>query len=683
MSDTRDLVLGTAGHIDHGKTTLVRALTGVDTDRLPEEKRRGITIELGFARWLLEPKKGTALRVGIVDVPGHEALVRTMVAGAGGIDAVLLVIAAEDGVMPQTREHLHVCELLGLRHAVVALTKIDRLGDHPDEREELLELAREDIGEQLAQTVFADAPIIPVSAHAGIGLDALRSAVAAMLRSLPGRARKGAPVLPIDRVFTMRGHGTVITGSMIRGELDLRSSDEIELVPQGLGRDRRKLRVRGMQVHGQDAKRSRAGTRTAMNLGAIAVEELARGDVLTRGPKVVASDRLLAEVRQLGFGQQPWARDAALQLCAGTASTAAHLVPLAILDDESDRFILPPAGAGKPTIGPGQRGLARIYLDQPLPIWAGQRLILRAYSAGHMQSEGLTVGGGIVIDPLPERRRPSERIRLAEALRAEQPEPRILALVADAGGRGLGRDAIACRAGVDDPDKLLARLASDRDKGPLLRLTTDHGPRWVSRDLLEPLARAAVGAVDRFHAEHPLQPGLGRATLEGALPGFPSAALASAAIDRALERGSLRVADRSGSLARPGKGALDPDDLPPPLEAVMQLYRAGGQTPPTLKAVGDALGHDARSVLELAGILQRNDLLVRISNDLSYLPEAHEAIVGQVRAHLARHGEIDVQALKAMTGLSRKFAVPWLEHLDRLGITRREGDRRLPGPNAD
>ncbi|MCA9698126.1 MAG: selenocysteine-specific translation elongation factor, partial [Myxococcales bacterium] len=343
MSATRELVLGTAGHIDHGKTTLVRALTGVDTDRLPEERRRGITIELGFARWQLEGPKSERWAIGIVDVPGHEALVRTMVAGAGGMDAVLLVISAEDGVMPQTREHLHVCELLGLRHAVVALTKIDRLGGEgadEAEREELLELAREDVRGELASTAFAEAEIVPVSATTGEGLEELRAAVVRMLRALPGRDRKGAPVLPVDRVFTMRGHGTVVTGTLLSGEIELdKGAGELELVPQGPGRSRAVLRVRGMQVHGHETDKARAGTRTALNLGNVAVDDLARGDVLTRWSRVVASDRILARVEQLGFGAKPWGgrggRSTALQLCAGTASTAAHLVPLALVDPES------------------------------------------------------------------------------------------------------------------------------------------------------------------------------------------------------------------------------------------------------------------------------------------------------------------------------------------------------------
>ncbi len=673
----RSFVLGTAGHIDHGKTALVRALTGVDTDRLPEERRRGITIELGFARW--QPNEGLA--AAIVDMPGHEALVRTMVAGAGGIDAVLLVIAAEDGVMPQTREHLHVCELLGLRHAVIALSKIDRLRAEADGDEasyaELLELARDDVRTQLADGPFAAAPIIPVSAHTGEGLAALETALLALANQLPARPKQRLPVLPIDRVFSLRGHGTVVTGTLLLGEINPDEHDELELFPQGLGRTRAALRIRGMQVHGREARRARAGTRTALNLGNLSVDALERGDVISRGDKLVVSDRLLARVTQLGFGARAWQRDMALQLCAGTASTAAHIVPLALADPDTGELLDPQPGAGKPTIAPGRGGLVRMYLDAPLPVWAGQRIILRAYSAAHAQAEGLTVGGGVIVDPLPERRHPLRRVALARALGADEPERRVLALVLDAGAAGIDARSVAIRAGVEQPGRILARLA--REGGPLLALA---GERYVDRSLLDGLVGAAVAEADRCHARQPLRLGSARAKLEGALPGHPPPALARAAVDAAIAKGSLRVADRSGSLARPGKGSLDPDALPEPLQAMLDLYRDAGSEPPTLKQIAERLGAEPKQVLEYAGLLQRNKLLVRVSDDLSYAPKAHAELLRRIRAHLREHGELDVQAVKQLTGLSRKFVVPFMEHLDHLAITRREGDRRLPGPRA-
>jgi selenocysteine-specific elongation factor len=303
-------------------------------------------------------------------------------------------------------------------------------------------------------------------------------------------------------------------------------------------------------------------------------------------------------------------------------------------------------------------------------------VILRAYAAAHANVEGLTVGGGVVIDPLPERREPGKRVALARALSSNDPAARALALVVDAGGPGIDPTSVAVRGRIEDPLAVLTRLA--KPGGPVLEL----GGRFVDRSLLAALEQAAIAEADRFHRQHPLQPGIARATLEGSLPGHPSAELARAAVDAVIQRGALQIADRQGSLARPGKGRLDPAALPEPMQHTLALYRQGALSPPTLRDVSDKLALEPKRVLELVALLQRNGLLVRVSDDLSYASEAHVELLRRVRAHLATHGELDVQALKDMTGLSRKFVVPFLEHLDHLGVTRREGDRRLPGPKA-
>jgi selenocysteine-specific elongation factor len=311
-----------------------------------------------------------------------------------------------------------------------------------------------------------------------------------------------------------------------------------------------------------------------------------------------------------------------------------------------------------------------------LAIWAGQRVILRAYSAAHANVEGLTVGGGVIVDPLPERRLPARRVALAQALLSEDASERAQALVVDAGMLGIDAWTVAVRGSIEEPGKPLGKLA--RPGGPLIELSG----RWFDRRLLDELVRAAIQEADRHHRAHPLQPGIARATLEASLPGHPAPELARAAVDATIEQGALHVADRAGSLARPGKGSLDPNALPEPMQRMLELYRNGGLTPPTLRDVGEQLRLDPKRVLELAGLLQRGGLLVRVSDDLSYSAEAHVELLRRVREHLATHGELDVQALKQVTQLSRKFAVPFMEHLDHLGITRREGDRRLPGPKA-
>ncbi|MFV8749781.1 selenocysteine-specific translation elongation factor [Nannocystaceae bacterium ST9] len=656
---TRRIVLGTAGHIDHGKTSLVRALTGIDTDRLPEEQRRGITIELGFAAFEL----ATNVHVAVVDVPGHEALVRTMIAGAGGIDMVLLAISAEDGVMPQTREHLHVCELLGLRHGVVALTKIDRLGEGtPDE--ELLALASEDVRAALAGTALADAPVVPISARTGVGLDALRAALLTVARKLPERPRRGEPILPIDRVFTLRGQGTVVTGTLVAGTLDLETGDDIEWRAQGQGRSPRTLRVRGMHSQGRAIERAQAGMRVALALANVAVDELARGDVLTRGARVVESRRLLARIHQLEFGTQPWTRRSGVQVCVATAHAAARLVPLAV---EREDGSLAPARE----LGPGETGLARIYLDVPLPVWSGQRIILRAFTAEHAEREGLTIGGGTILDPLPGRGQPERRIALARALLDPDPRARVLALIRDAGPAGIDELELTRRTGVESIAELLGSMHAG-----ILALGAG---RWADASLLDALIDRAIAEVERFHVDHPLQPGMPRATLERSLA---SEAMAGHALALAIERRALRVADRSGSLARPKHAVLDPLDLPPPLPAMLERYAEAELAPPTLRELAEALGLELRAVIDLASLLHRHELLIRVSDELSYDPAAHAKIVAAVREHLREQASIDVQALKLRLGLTRKFAVPLLEHLDRLGVTRRSGDVRVPGRAA-
>ncbi len=364
----RSYVIGTAGHIDHGKTSLVNALTGVDTDRLSEEKRRGITIELGFAPW----KLASGAIVSIVDVPGHEGFVRTMVAGAGGIDLVLLVVSAEDGVMPQTREHIHVCSLLGVKRGVVALTKIDRLEGDEEAVAEAIELASVDVQEALDDTVFADAPIIPCSAVTGAGLDTLRSTVRRLLKTLPGRPTADCPILPIDRAFVIKGHGTVVTGTLLTGSM--RASDPLTLVPVGARREPRPLRVRSVQVRGDETGRSRAGTRTALNLASIATHELRRGDVVTAGDRVARSDILHAAVEHLPHDPHSWSSRTSVELCAGTAHCTARLDPL-IRDGDADAA----DKADSIELAPGQRGVVRLRLDAPIPAWAGMRVILRGF----------------------------------------------------------------------------------------------------------------------------------------------------------------------------------------------------------------------------------------------------------------------------------------------------------------
>ncbi len=657
-------MLGTAGHIDHGKTTLVAALTGIDTDRLPEEKRRGITIELGFAPWRISPE----LEASIVDVPGHEGFVRTMVAGAGGIDAVMLVVSAEDGVMPQTREHVNVCRLLGVAGGVVALTKVDRLGDDPD----AIELAADDVQAALADTPFAGAPIVPCSAVTGAGLDALRDAVRTLAAALPRRDASGPVILPLDRVFTIKGHGTVVTGTLLSGSIDLRADEELVLVPGGEGREPRPVRARAAQVRLEGRERIGAGNRVALNL-AIEASAVERGDVVARGSMVARQSIVHARVHHLAGHDAPWRAGTTVQVCAGTAHGIGVLDPL---------WVVPKDGEPDDGVAPGRDALVRIRLQTPLPCWRGQRIVLRAFDEPDVRT-GRTVGGGVIVDPEPSTGR-SQRprwIALGRALEQADPLARLSALLDDAGAEGIASDVLARRAGVHDPAQALARRTAKG--GDVVALP---GGRFVLEPLLRPIGEAAIAIVDRFHAANPLQAGMPRPVLEAKLDdprrARVAADIASAAIERAIERRVLRAVDEQGTIARPGKGMQAGGEPSGHMKAVLERYQQGGITPPTLREIGDGTGLPPADVLEIVGALQRVGRLVKITDELSLARDVHDELVARIRKHLAEAGTIDVQALKQLTGLTRKFAVPLLEHMDGLQVTLRRGDTRIPGPKA-
>ncbi len=666
----RSLVLGTAGHIDHGKTTLVRALTGVETDRLPEEKKRGITIELGFAAWEITPD----LRASIVDMPGHEGFVRTMVAGAGGIDIVILVVSAEDGVMPQTREHLNVCRLLGIQHGVVALTKVDRLeGD-----EEAVELAVEDVRGALEGSVFAESKIVPCSGHTGEGLDTLRRELLRLVSTLPRRDSQGPVIMPIDRAFTIKGHGTVVTGTLLSGVVDLGADTHLTLVPAGKAREAREVRSRGAQVRSAEEARVVAGNRLALNLANIELADIHRGDVLTRGPTVEAVTVVHAMLQHLPGRDPSWTHGTSVQLCAGTAHSPARLDPLWHAPHPEGEAI----PEGEPTLPPGHEGLVRIRLEHPLPLWRDQRLVIRGFSsstaAGAHDDQGLTLGGGTVVDPDPSagRGQRARWVAVGRSLADSDPATRVRALVHDAGVVGIDRTAIERRAGLRDGRALL-RSMSEGKRAVLVPL---GGERFVHTESARPLVDRIIAGVDRFHAQNPMQPGIGRASAEGLLGPRVAPAVSSWAVDQAIARGALHAVDDQGTLARPGKGVPTEGELPEHMQRVLDRYEEAGTTAPNLKDVAAACGLDTRQILEIVGVLQRTGRLVKLTQDISLSKASHEGLVDQVRGHLKEHGTIDVQALKQMTGLSRKYAVPFLELLDQLGVTRREGDTRKPGP---
>jgi selenocysteine-specific elongation factor len=617
------LILGTAGHIDHGKTALIRALTGVDTDRLPEEKARGITIDLGFAP--LDLPGGA--RAGVVDVPGHEGLVRTMVAGATGIDLVLLVVAADEGVMPQTREHLAICELLGVTRGVVALTKIDAASG------DLADLAEAEVIEHLAGTCLAGSPVLRVSSVSGEGIEALREALAESVRSAPPRTpRSGPPRLPIDRCFAMRGFGAVVTGTLVGGALTV--GDAVEVQPSG-----RRGRVRGLQSHAVAMDRVEPGARCAVNLQGLEAAELSRGEVVTRPGALAPTGSFDARLAWLEVA--PECREpASVELLVGTAERRARVAPI--------------GGAG---LTPGEVGYARIHVEgAPLPLLPGDRFVLRGFARTEMG--GTTLGGGVVLDVAPPRRRRSDPVLFAELdqLARRDPGTDLAVRIRRSGLAGAPRERLRRETGLEE-DALARELEALRERGAAAPAGADT---WIDADALANLEARLLAALEAWHAGEPLQPGMPAGALRGRLPANVPADACELALTRLLERDAVQV---DGDLVRlpSHRPTLGPEQ-----EKLVERI---------LAQAGDA-------GLEPPGLREWAQQLVRAREDLWFDRAAVDALRERVLAHLREHGRLETPAYKALIGTSRRTAVPLMELFDDARVTLRRGDVRLLHPSA-
>jgi selenocysteine-specific elongation factor len=605
----KHVIAGTAGHIDHGKTALVKALTGIDTDRLAEEKRRGITIDLGFAH--MEPAPG--LRLGFVDVPGHERFVKNMLAGVGGIDLVLFVIAADESIKPQTREHFDICRLLGIRRGVVALTKADLV--EPD----ILDLVRLETEEFVAGSFLEGAPVVAVSATAGTGLRELRAALARVAAQTPEKNAAGWFRLPVDRVFSMKGFGTVATGTLISGAVD--KEQEVEAYPLG-----RRLRVRGVQVHGESSGRAVAGQRTALNLADVEPGELWRGVVLSEPGRFRAVTRVDCALDMLASAR-PLKNGAPVHFHAGTAEIEAQV-----------RFL------------EGERAFARLVLREPALLLPGDRFILRSFSPV------VTIGGGTVLDWGETRYHGAGHVR---ARLEELATARVGLLVREA-RYGLGIDDLVARTGWTEAEIAGAGAASIA--GPR--------PWYVDQAWLREARVRLVDAVRAFHAAQPLQAGVPRQNLralgiEGAPP-FLLDALLGGVPEVVCEGEIVRLRTHKVVLKEDEERARG---------AIEAAFAQAGLAVPPVADVLAASGVEPARARTLLEILLREKRLARVSADLVF----HRAALDGLRARVAAHrGErIGVATFKEWTGLSRKYAIPLLEYLDRERVTRREGDQRV------
>jgi len=611
------MIIGTAGHIDHGKTALVRALTGVDTDRLPEEKRRGITIDLGFAPLEL-PNVGVA---GVVDVPGHEAFVRTMLAGATGIDLALLIVAADEGVMPQTREHLAILGLLGIRGGVVALTKRDLVDD------DWLDLVRLDLAETLAGTPLADAAVVPTSVVTQQGLDELRDALAVAAARVAPRTADDVFRMPIDRVFTVRGTGTVVTGTVWSGTLAREAV--VRVLP-----DDRTARVRGLQAHGTAIDAVRPGTRLAVALAGVDHDSLSRGAVLVSDPGWHPSRVLRADVTLLGGQGTLLSPRVSVRFHLGTSEVGARIVT--------------PGGP----LAPGETKPARVVLDSPIVARAGDRFVVRGGSPIG------TLGGGIITDPNPLHRRPRPWVSAHET-----PADRLRLALAEAAGDGLAADDIPVRLGVSAA--AVGGLFTGLGDPPI-----HIGRRFFAASERERIITSLTELVDAHHTRQPLEPGATLQTIRAQLTGRPE--LIDDAIDGAVGRRLVTV--NGGTIRRPTWAPRLSTEQQVLKSTLVETLRSAGQEPPSLSELGSTHGP---SVAPLLRILEREGVVVPVESDRYYATDVLESLVGRLRAGMHPGREYSPSELRDVIGLSRKYLIPFLEYCDRSGITERRAVGRV------
>jgi selenocysteine-specific elongation factor len=628
----KHVVVGTAGHIDHGKTSLVKALTGIDTDRLPEEKARGITIDLGFA-FLEEPD---GLTIEIVDVPGHERFVKNMLAGAGGIDLALLVIAADEGVMPQTREHLAICQLLRIKAGLVALTKTDLV--EPD----WMELVQDDVRGLLDSTFLRDCLIVPVSVRTGAGLGDLRAALGGLARAVPAKATDQTPRLPIDRVFTVRGFGTVVTGTLTAGSLSL--EDRLEVYPRGV-----QSRVRGLQVHGKSVERATAGQRTAVNLQSVERAAVERGDVLA--PPAALLPTLLVDVtlELLKDAPRPLKTRDRVRLHVGTQEVMARVLLV-------DRLQLEP----------GQAAYGRLRLETPIVALPGDRYVIRSYSPIS------TIGGGTLLDVLPPRFKRKAPALLAHLglLETGSPAQVLEEHLKHAGAAGARATDLRARTPFG-PERLRALLDELVKMGAVVAVDREW---YLHREANDRLRSQTLALLEAFHAENPLRAGISREELRNRAGNAQDrvftqllASLEAEGIARS-EKDQVRLASHAIRLT------AEQQRIVSGLEAD---FRGAGPAPPSPEEALAKLGVKGAEKHELFQLLVSDRRLVRVKESLYFHAEALAAIQDKLIACLQQKKDVGPADVKDLLGISRKYAIPLMEYFDAQRITVRQGERRV------
>jgi len=628
-------VLGTAGHVDHGKTSLIKSLTGVDTDRLKEEKARGITIELGFAS-LAFPSGHT---LGIVDVPGHEKFIKHMVAGAAGIDLVLMVIAADEGVMPQTREHLQICSLLGIRTGLVALTKIDLVED------DWLTLVRSEIADYLKDTFLADAPIIPVSAVKETGIRELLTELDKTVGRLKEKTDDGIFRLPVDRIFTMKGFGTVVTGTLISDRIKV--GEEVQILPENIS-----ARIRGIQVHNTPVEEAFSGQRTAVNLQGIEKSTLERGNVLVRPQTVLPSQRLDVFFEYLASNTRKLKNRALVRLHTGTTEIMTRIV---LLDADE--------------LAPGEKTFAQLILANEDVVVAGDHFVLRSYSPV------TTIGGGLILDPLPGKHKRKNK-KILDDLQVLQngalPE-KISVLLERAGFGGITIRSLAFRLGanVKKIRESLEKLFSSR---MAIQLGGDDTAA-LSIHLYAQLEDLLMQSLTDYHKKNPLQEGMSKEELKAALDSTVSTKLFNMVLislgkKEAIvsDKDHVRLASHQVHLAG------EEDSL---RQSISTTYAQAGLTPPSLSDVINGFKDSKVKAQNIVKLMLKDGELVKINEDLCFARTALNKLREDYKAQLVRDGQATPATFKELTGLSRKYIIPLMEYFDMNKLTVRVADHRI------
>jgi selenocysteine-specific elongation factor len=629
----KSVIVGTAGHIDHGKSALVRALTGTDPDRWEEEKRRGITIDLGFAHLDLPSEDGKEkFRLGFVDVPGHERFVRNMLAGVGGLDLVLLVIAADEGVKPQTREHFDICRLLNIRRGITVLTKSDLVDP------ETLEVVRLEVADFLRNSFLDGAPIVPVSALTGTGLDQLRTEMSRIAAGISARDPSQIFRLPIDRVFTMKGHGTVITGTTIAGAVA--KEDEVEVFPIA-----KRARVRNIQVHDQPVDHAFAGQRTALNLAGVEKENLARGMMLTTPGLLRTTTRLDVQLNLLP-STKPLKDRARVHFHCYTAELIAEVVLI-------DRKL----------VKPGESVFAHLRFAEPIVIVPGDRFIIRQFSPV------ITIGGGVALDAFPQKHKvaPEQRIAFLKTMFEGNPQRILSARVARKECAGLSLSALVAETGWTQGETNHIATSLE-NSGSIVRL----GESLISSNALKSSEQQIETTLRTFHDKNPLVQGLSKEELRERLGLTPAifdgiAHLLAQAKKVELQGDLIRLA---------GRGVQMKDEETEAKQIIEKAFFSAGLKVPLLKEVLAGLKIDQARAQKIVTLLLRDRVLIKLADDLVFHSATLEQLKQQVRALKTSTPQMDVPKFKDIFGITRKYAIPLLEYLDRERVTRRLGDVR-------